>query len=71
LMGGKPKGMLKILCKRGFIDPAKKKENYTIIDGKKDAFGNVNHEISLKQLMSRMGRKAKGHATNPLGERIH
>jgi hypothetical protein len=32
---GKPKGMLQILWERGFIDPAKKKEDYTL-DGKKD-----------------------------------
>jgi hypothetical protein len=30
----KPKGMLQILWERGFIDPAKKKEEYTV-DGKK------------------------------------
>jgi hypothetical protein len=35
----KPKGMLQILWQRGFIDPAKKKEYYTV-DGKKDGFGN-------------------------------
>jgi hypothetical protein len=33
---GKPKGMLQVLWERGFIDPTKKKEDYTI-DGKKDA----------------------------------
>ena len=48
---GKPKGMLQILWERGFIDPAKKKEDYTI-DGKKDAFGNVDPDTSLKRLMS-------------------
>jgi hypothetical protein len=48
---GKPKGMLQILWERGFIDPAKKKEDYTI-HGKKDAFGNVNPDTSLKRLMS-------------------
>jgi hypothetical protein len=48
---GKPKGMLQILWERGFIDPAKKKEDCTI-DGKKDALGNVDPETSLKRLMS-------------------
>ena len=48
---GKPKGMLQILWERGFIDPAKKKEDYTV-DGKKDAFGNVIEETSLKHFMS-------------------
>ena len=43
--------MLQILWERGFIDPAKKKEDYTV-DGKKDAFGNVVQETSLKHLMS-------------------
>jgi hypothetical protein len=48
---GKPKGMLQILWERGFVDPSKKKENYTL-QGKKDAFGKVNPETSLKHLMS-------------------
>jgi hypothetical protein len=47
----KPKGMLQILWERGYGDPEKKKEDYTV-DGKKDAFGNVIHESSLKHLMS-------------------
>ena len=48
---GKPKGMLQILWERGFVDPSKKKEDYTL-QGKKDAFGKVNPETSLKHLMS-------------------
>jgi hypothetical protein len=48
---GKPKGMLQILWERGFIDPAKKKEDYTI-GGKKEALGNIDPETSLKRLMS-------------------
>ncbi len=48
---GKPKGMLQILWERGFVDPLKKKEDYTL-QGKKDAFGKVNPETSLKHLMS-------------------
>jgi hypothetical protein len=48
---GKPKGMLQILWERGFVDPSKKKENYTL-QGKKDAFGKVDPETSLKHLMS-------------------
>ena len=48
---GKPKGMLQILWERGFIDPTKKKEEYTV-DGRKDRFGNVIRESSLKHLMS-------------------
>jgi hypothetical protein len=47
----KPKGMLQILWERGFVDPLKKKEDYTL-QGKKDAFGKVNPETSLKHLMS-------------------
>jgi hypothetical protein len=47
----KAKGMLQILWERGFIDPAKRKEEYTV-DGKKDAFGNIIRETSLKHLMS-------------------
>jgi hypothetical protein len=47
----RPKGMLQIVWERGFIDPEKRKEDYTV-DGKKDAFGNVIHESSLKHLMS-------------------
>ena len=47
---GKPKGMLQILWERGFLDPAKKKEEYTV-DGKKDLFGNVVANSSLKYLM--------------------
>jgi hypothetical protein len=48
----KPKGMLQILWERGFIDSAKKKEDYTV-DGKQDAFGIAIHETSpLKHLMS-------------------
>jgi hypothetical protein len=39
----KPKGMLQIVWE--IIDPAKKKEDYTV-DGKKDAFGNVICETS-------------------------
>ncbi len=47
---GKPKGVLQILWERGFIDPAKKKEDHTI-DGKKDALGTVDPGTSLKRLM--------------------
>jgi hypothetical protein len=43
--------MLQILCERGFVDPLKKKKDYTL-QGKKDAFGKVNPETSLKHLMS-------------------
>jgi hypothetical protein len=43
--------MLQILWERGFLDPEKKKEDYTA-DGKKDAFGNVICETSLKHLTS-------------------
>jgi hypothetical protein len=41
----KPKGMLQILWERGFIDPAKKKEDYTVY-GKKNVFGNVIGETN-------------------------
>jgi hypothetical protein len=43
--------MLQILWERGFIDPAKKKEDHTA-DSQKGAFGNVICETSLKHLMS-------------------
>ncbi len=43
--------MLQILWERGFVDPLKKKEDYTL-QGKKDAFGKVIPETSLKHLMS-------------------
>jgi hypothetical protein len=44
---------LQVLWERGFIDPAKEmKEGDRTIDGKKDAFGNVIRETSLKHLMS-------------------
>jgi hypothetical protein len=49
---GKPKGMLQILWERGFVDPEKQKEGDCTVDGKKDAFGNVILETSLKHLMS-------------------
>ncbi len=48
---GKPKGMLQILWERGFGDPSRKKEDYTL-QGKKDAFEKVNPKISLNHLMS-------------------
>jgi hypothetical protein len=49
---GKPKGMLQILLEQGFIKiRQKKKEDYTF-HGKKDAFGKVIPETSLKHLMS-------------------
>jgi hypothetical protein len=47
----KAKGLFQILWERGFIDPAKKKEDYTV-DGKKEVFGNVIRETSLKHLLS-------------------
>jgi hypothetical protein len=43
--------MLQILWERGFINPVKKKEDYTL-HGKKDAFGKVVPETILKHLMS-------------------
>jgi hypothetical protein len=49
---GKPKGMLQTLWERGFINPAKQKEGDHAVDRKKDAFGNVILETSLKHLMS-------------------
>ena len=49
---GKPKGMLQILWERGFIDPEKtNKADYTL-SGKKDAYGNIILQTSLKHLMS-------------------
>jgi hypothetical protein len=48
---GKPKGILQILWERCFVDPSKKEEDYTL-QGKKDAFGKVNPETSLKHLLS-------------------
>jgi hypothetical protein len=55
---GKPKGMLQILWERGFIDTAAKTpqeaaEFYTV-NGRKDAFGNILENTSLKKLMQRL-----------------
>jgi hypothetical protein len=47
---GKPKGMLQIICERSFINPEKKDD--CTLHGKKDAFGKVIPETSLKHLMS-------------------
>jgi hypothetical protein len=44
--------MLQVLWERGFINPAKKKEEDDAINGKKDAFGNVTCKTGLKHLMS-------------------
>lgn len=46
---GKSKGLLQVLWERGFIDNTQL-SNYTI-DGKKDEFGHVNLETSLRHLM--------------------
>jgi hypothetical protein len=57
---GKPKGMLQILFERGKIDPSKilnrelnQITEYTV-DGRKDAFGNLLPETSLKHLMAQL-----------------
>jgi hypothetical protein len=46
---GKPKGMLQVLWERGFIDPAKGWNDYTL-NGKKDNFGNIIFATSVKSL---------------------
>jgi hypothetical protein len=47
---GKPKGMLQVLWERGFIDPEKGWNDYTL-RGKKDNFGSVIFTTSVKSLM--------------------
>jgi hypothetical protein len=49
---GKAKGMLQILWERGFIDPGKTNKSDYTLKGKKDAYGNLMLETSLKHLMS-------------------
>ena len=49
---GKAKGMLQILWERGFIDPGKTNKSDYTLKGKKDAYGNIILETSLKHLMS-------------------
>lgn len=49
---GQPKGMLQVLWERGFID-ASKSEKYYTIEGRKDQFGNVNSETSVKMMMEK------------------
>ncbi len=46
---GKPKGMLQVLWERGFIDPAKGWNDYTL-NGKSDNFGNIICATSVKSL---------------------
>ncbi len=46
---GKPKGMLQVLWERGFIDPAKGWNDYTL-NRKKDNFGNIIFATSVKSL---------------------
>jgi hypothetical protein len=48
---GTPKEMLQILLEQGFINPAKRKEDY-MLHGKNDVSGKVLPETSLKYLMS-------------------
>ena len=49
---GQPKGMLQVLWERGFID-ASKSEKYYTIEGRKDQFGNINSETSVKMMMEK------------------
>lgn len=49
---GKAKGMLQILWERGFID-SNKLDQYTV-DGRKDDYGNLIPETSLKHLMEQL-----------------
>jgi len=49
---GKSKGMLQILFERGHINPSKIAE-YTV-DGKNDAFGNLDPRTSLRHLMEQL-----------------
>ena len=46
----KPKGMLQILWKRGYIDENNHKQ--CALKGMKDYFGNIMHETSLVHLVS-------------------
>ena len=47
----KPKGMLQILYERGFLDPSKSMNSYTL-GGKKDEYGHIVPGSSLKVLLS-------------------
>ena len=58
---GEPKGLLQVLFERGLIDPAKydpvqrrgrQKQFYTV-DGRKDSFGNVMEETSLRRILGK------------------
>lgn len=42
--------MLQILFERGFVDPSKPKEYYTM-EGRKDKYGNIAPETSLHQMI--------------------
>ncbi len=46
---GKAKGMLKVLWEQGFLDVDNLKQH--TVDGRKDAFGNIPHDTSLKYLL--------------------
>ena len=49
----KPKGVFQILFKRGFIDPSKP-PNYYSMEGKKDEFGHVIESTSLNFLKTKL-----------------
>jgi hypothetical protein len=49
---GQPKGMLQILWERGFIDGSQSEKYYTI-EGRKDQFGNIDPETSVKMMMQK------------------
>ena len=47
---GKSKGMLQVLWERGFIDPEKTDQDYTV-NGEKDGFGNGIEGTSLRKMV--------------------
>ena len=47
---GKPKGMMQLLYKRGFLDSTKL-DSYTL-NGKKDKYGHTIPNTSLKEMMN-------------------
>ena len=51
-MGREAEGMLQILWESDFIDPEKQNKGDYTLNGKKDAYGNIILQTSLKHLMS-------------------
>ena len=48
---GKPKGMYQVLWERGYIDPEKGWNDFTV-EGRKDCYGNLIAASSLRKMIS-------------------